>query len=121
MIDNAKLQKIVDMLDPEQLRHLSAMVDARKLAAPVALFRYGDLIKFANKQGAEVTARVEKVNPKSLGCTETAAPFKKWRVGPSLARLVGSGPPVVAFTSRPASATYSPSFTDAMPDHAGSF
>jgi hypothetical protein len=101
------LNAVLDKLTMAQLNDVKRMVDMRvhahAPAPPVpsrADFRPGDLVAF-DARGREVWARVERHNPKSMGLREIphnaqSVPGTKWRVHPSLLRLVGAGGAVPA-------------------------
>lgn len=56
-------------------------------------FKHGDLIEFTARSGATVRARVDRLNDKTIGCTDVVlkpGSNGKWRVSYGLARLVGA-------------------------------
>lgn len=61
-------------------------------ARPATSFKIGDLVEFYGK-GRTVRIQVERINPKTLGGHEPGLRHMRWRVSPSLCRLVGADKP----------------------------
>lgn len=89
----------IDGMTVFQLIELQKHISARlaSLGAPPltadtgAKFKRGDLIEFySTRKSRQVHARVERVNGKSLSCHEVDSPAQKWRVPPSMCRLVSA-------------------------------
>lgn len=60
-------------------------------------FNVGDIVEFfSSRTHANVRVRIEKVNSVNLTARMTDAPFSKWRVAPSLCRLIGADKPETA-------------------------
>ena len=64
--------------------------ETRRVASAGQQFRRGDLITFRDKGGGRVVARIDRINAKSLSCTEfnqvSRSPMvhRIWRVTPTL-------------------------------------
>lgn len=84
-LDDVTLHSLYDAARDE-LKNRST----RKIASAGQQFRRGDLISFRSKAGERVVARVDKINAKSLSCTEFDQLSRRpmvhriWRVTPTL-------------------------------------
>ncbi len=94
----AKLGAIFRTMNLEQLRTANRTLvgeinqrHAVTAAKAMERFRIGDLIEFVDdKRGRKVTARVGRINQKSISCREIDGLQIPWRVAPSMCRLVGA-------------------------------
>lgn len=107
MLTITELCTAVSSLNVFQLQELDRVVRAQmfKFGAPdrstpavprtgasLSKFKVGDLVEFYSKtKGANVMVRVEKINSVNLSARTVESPFLRWRVAPSLCRLVGAG------------------------------
>lgn len=99
-----KITEAIDAMMPNQLLEVQVQVAARLahlakttpggfMLTPgrTSGFKRGDLVEFyAPKHGKHIKVVVNRINDKSLSCHEFDDPKRKWRVGPSLCRLVGA-------------------------------
>lgn len=97
-MDTTAIRAAVGKMNLEQLREVNRIVvgainghHAARAQAAAARFKIGDLIEFTDdKRHRKVRARVNRINQKTLGCTEVDGLRMNWRVSPNLARLVGA-------------------------------
>jgi hypothetical protein len=95
---HARLGRVFQTMGLEDLRrvnkYLVAEINARHRAVAekaASKFRLGDLIEFVDdKRGRKVTARIERINQKSISCRELEGLKQPWRVSAHFCRLVGS-------------------------------
>ena len=77
----------------ERLAHLAKTTPAGFILTPgrTSGFKRGDLVEFyASKHGKHIRVIVNRINDKTLSCHEADNHERKWRVSPSLCRLVGT-------------------------------
>lgn len=129
------ITEAIDAMEPTQLLEVQSQVAARLahlarttpggfLLTPgrTSGFKCGDMVEFySSKHGKQVKVIVDRINDKSLSCHEVDDRIRKWRVAPSLCRLVGADK-VPESTVTPARAMI-PHIPSAVPTaaHAGSW
>lgn len=77
----------------ERLAHLAKTTPAGFMLTPgrTSGFKRGDLVEFyVSKYGKHIRVVVNRINDKTLSCHEFDNPLRKWRVSPTLCRLVGA-------------------------------
>lgn len=97
-MDYAALAVILRKMTLEQLRDVNRMtcnqinhLHNERQANLMTRFRIGDLIEFVDEKNRRtVRARIDRLNAKSIGCTEVGDLRRPWRVSPSFCRLVGA-------------------------------